>query len=209
LYDSLCVLKGDLERKQGTVDMLNAALLLSQNLFPTKKYIQYSDESIIKCDNNKILPLPEMYMMLYGKTWYQNFFDVKPMTNTAEVIYVQQVLSEKPSMQWNVLWGKFLSLNYPHDMMSDIKDKYLKASSWHEFFQSIKDERCTYWQDWVIPLFNVLSKNYRLRGKLWYMSFPPKSKINIEKTTKTPEITPSYIGSRLFGGSTSRYMQQH
>lgn len=208
LYDSLCVLKGDLERKQGTVDMLNAALLLCKNLFPTKKYIQYSDDSVIRCDNSRILPLPEMYMMLYGKTWYQPFFDVVPMHTPDKVKYVQQVLKDKPSMQWNILWGKFLSLNFSTDMMAVIRNKYLNASSWHEFFKSIKDERCTYWQDWVIPLFNTLSKNHRLRCTLWCMSFPKKGDRTIKSTTRMSEITPKYSWTRFFGGSTTRYMQK-
>ena len=110
-------------------------------------------------------------------------------------------------MEWTTLWDRFLSLNFPPQMTKHVKEKYVSASSWHTFFQSIKDDRCKYWTDWVIPLFHVLAKGFHIRGTSWRMSFQPVAEVDIEETSKLKSLKPNYTGVRLFGGSTRKYMQ--
>lgn len=207
LYDSFCNLDNNLIKKEGTIIMLHASFALCKYLFPDKTSIHFTDESAIKCIRNNSLPLPEVYMMLYGKTWYQTNFDVTiDKKNEIKLGEIQSVLQKKPGMKWDILWSKFLSITFPHDEKDKIHQHYMKALTWNSFFQSIKNDRCQYWQHWVIPLFNVLSKGFHLRGTEWHMKFPHYHEVMIIPTKNVKQIKPKNTRLQLFGGSTRKYM---
>lgn len=209
LYDSFCNLDNNLVKKQGTIAMIHAAFALCKHLFPDKTSIHFTDESVIKCQNDNSLPLPEVYLMLYGKTWYQTHFDAKINKKYERKLQnLQNVLQAKPTMKWDLLWSRFLSMTFPTNVKDTIHQNFIHASSWHEFFLSIKDNRCKYWRDWVIPFFNTLFKGKRIRGTEWHMPFPNTSDVVIAPCRKMKTtIRPTYNGVRFFGGSTIKYME--
>jgi len=205
LYDSLCTLDDDLlPRHSGTIDLLNASLLFCQRLFPDKHTIRFTDESVIKCANGKILPLPEVSLMIYGQTWYQRHFDVKLFQDQKRFKAIQGVLAGKPALPWGILWSNYLSTGFQSSQESHLRDNYHTARNWHEFFSEISRDRCQHWYDWTLKLFALLSKNFNVRGTTWKMSFPKSQDdftINqTEKMVKT--LRPRYSGPRMFGGHT-------
>jgi hypothetical protein len=209
LYDSLCSMTEDLEKKSGTVSLLHASLLLCKYLYPNKREVRFTDESVIKCGGDNVLPLPEVYMLLYGKTWYETYFDVKLEHKNQQVKLnqVRQLLSSRPTLTWDVFWTKFLSVDYHKRDEEILKEKYTMSSTWHEFFEHIKNDRCKKWLNWVLAFCDYMFKGFRLRGTSWKMSFP-EDEVIISPTKKLRSMyqKPSYTGMRLFGGSLQKYI---
>lgn len=204
LYDSMCSLDDELPQHSGTIDLLNASLLFCKTLFPTKKSIRFTDESVIKCGDGKILPLPEVSLMLYGKTWYQRYFGITLLHDRVRFQAIQRTLAGKPQLPWDVLWANYLSSGFPSSEKNLIREMYQGAQTWHDFFFAIRRDRCRHWHEWALKLFALLSKDFHVRGTTWKMSFPDHDASFMhtptEKLAKT--LQPNYSRPRLFGGHT-------
>lgn len=53
----------------------------------------------------KNLLLGDMYMLLYGQTWYQKYLNAIPVQISNQVIHLSRTLSKKPKMDWHKLWS--------------------------------------------------------------------------------------------------------
>lgn len=208
IYDSSCCLSQNLPKSEGTIALLNASLSLCKNLFSTKRFATLTDESVIKCGHGKILPLPEVYVLLHGTTWYSSKFGATPYEwsrskrNAFDTLI--HTLSQPPSLSWDVVWGKYLSNDFSQDAYNEVKLAFQQSSNWHEFFNKIRRDNCTTWYTWIRSLFRILSKDMVLTGTTWKINLP-KYDVEysvVEKPKKT--IKPSYQGLRLFGGHYKR-----
>lgn len=119
-------------------DMIFATLQLCKHLHPTLKYMILQDDSFIQCQNGKQLPLPDVYMLLYGQTWYQKHFGATPEDKKAEIALVSEYLKGKPSVQWKEIWDEYLSRGFKHEDEVRLHDVYNTSQSWHVFFNRIR-----------------------------------------------------------------------
>lgn len=201
-HDKSCNLAHDLGVKSGTRDMIAAGIHLCKGLFPSVAYMTLQDESVIKCGHGVHLPLGDVYMLLYGKTWYQTYCDAQPM-NPESLTHLTKTLSHPPEMEWKKLWGTYLAHGFAADNEDQIHKEYRMASSWHAFFQQIRDGNCKTWVKWIGLLMKALARGFTIAGSMW--------KIDMIKTKMTANITeiekpakeiprPRYSGRRLFGG---------
>lgn len=199
-HDDLCVLDGTLPTKVGTHDLLTAALQLCIYLYPAIPCISLQDESTIKCGDGQHLPLPEVYMMLYGETWYQKMFNAQPKHDKKTMHHIQQRLLSKPDVSFEVLWSRYFSKGYPNNKRKTIHDLYISSTSWCEFFRSIRHNNCEHWQAWIYKFFKE-TFHMSIRGTTWIIKPPNDTSIVIEKSLP-PKVTlkPRYTGIRLFGG---------
>lgn len=208
-YDHLCSLEGSLEKSVGTTYLVQAALLLCHKLNPSIARVELTDQSVVRCDNRgKVLPLPEVYMLLYGNTWYASKFQVHihNWSVQAKKKYTQLalLLKEKPKMNFEDLWVSYLSMNFAENRKSYVQYKYNVATSWYEFFQSIRENNCVYWFDWVRNLFLKLSKGLALSGSSWCFKIQYSEAIVIEQTEEIVILIVQTRSVRLFGGYSAK-----
>lgn len=205
-HDALCTLEGALEKSIGTIHLVEAAVAFCKMKYPYITHIELTDQSIIRCnERGKVLPLPEVYMLLYGYTWYENKFNAHvhglDSRMTKKLTKLRNLLASKPHMSFNKLWSSYLSLNFSKDSKDHIAEKYSFANTWHDFFKSIRENNCVYWFDWVRNLFLELSKGLSLTGLSWSFDIPLHAKLIIEETSKIkPVVATQTRRLRLFGG---------
>lgn len=209
-HDKECNLTEDLPKKSGTIEMISAGIALCKKLYPKLKYMSLQDESVIKCGNGKNLPLSDVYMLLYGQTWYQNYFNATPVQILPQISRLSKMLRKKPHIEWDTLWNNYLRLGYPNSDKNIIKHKYHSVQSWHEFFQSIRENNCVYWYEWLSLLTKTLAQGTTITGSIWNINIDESNDntINciikqIEKpTTKLTKQT--HVQRLLFGGRTRK-----
>lgn len=64
--------------KDGTVVMLNSAMMFIKKKFPYVSHLEFLDNSHIKCKLKTRVPLDSYYIAKYGNTWYGMMFDARP-----------------------------------------------------------------------------------------------------------------------------------
>jgi hypothetical protein len=82
-YDEKCNINNDfnLERKYGTIRMLQASIRFLCHLYPDTKGIMLKDYSCMKCLDNIRIRLSEFYIAKHGETWYQHKLNAVPYQN--------------------------------------------------------------------------------------------------------------------------------
>lgn len=204
-HDKECNINGDLPPKNGTVEMIHAGIVLCKNLHPKLKYMSIQDESVIKCGNGKQLPLGDVYMLLYGQTWYQKYLHATPVQISDCVSHLSRILHKPPKMKWDDLWDTYLRLGFNDDQKVLVQQKYSTAQTWHEFFQSIRENNCVTWCDWIGLLTKTLARGTTMTGSIWHIDISSGSIwtcFTITEVDKPPvkPSRPTYIVRRLFGG---------
>lgn len=200
-HDKSCNITNDLRNKTGTRDMIFAAIHLCKKLWSGLEYMTLQDESVIKCGNGKHLPLGDVYMFLYGRTWYQTHCNARPMN--IDVRFLSKTLRAKPTIEWDTLWKDYLSLGFTDNSRYHIQQQYEAASSWHDFFESIREGNCETWIDWVLLLMKTLARGFTISGTIWQINIAKvKGAVTISEIDEPPKpiMRPSYTGRRLFGG---------
>jgi len=148
-----------------------------------------------------------VYMLLYGQTWYQKYFNATAVQISDQIVHLSRTLRKKPKMNWHTLWSEYLQLGFPDDTADRVKQKYDAAQSWHEFFESIKSNNCITWYEWVSLLTKTLARGTTITGSIWHISLEKyNATCTITKIEKL-QVTltrPTYVQRRLFGGRTRK-----
>lgn len=186
-HDKQCNMYADLPNKSGTRDMIFAGMHLCKLLYPSLTHMSLQDESAIRCGGGVTLPLGDVYMLLYGKTWYQTYCDAQPMNNRDNIVRLANTLSQKPTYEWKTLWKDYLSLGFVASLEPIIRQQYEFAESWHAFFQSIRDENCKTWPHWVSLFMKVVSRGFSIQGTMWKIDM---KKLKIESALQKIEEPP-------------------
>jgi hypothetical protein len=144
-YRSECSANKELLRGQGTINMTKSILLLLCSQFSDIKRITLNDVAVIECGKRK-LPLIYMYLLKYGVTWYQKYFQAK-CVNKELAKRIEQVNDE-------------LAGNVPK--LFSFKNT---ENTWFEFFQK---QDC----DFFIDNMNELKRYIKapLMYSEWYIS---------------------------------------
>lgn len=176
-HNKECNLTLNLLNKSGTIDMIVAGIHLCKFLFPHLEYMSLQDESVIKCGEGQHLPLGDVYMLLYGQSWYQRYLNALPEKNTSRLV---TVLKSKPTMKWKVLWTDYLARGFSAEHEQKLHQIYDKSISWHTFFQQIRGDNCRTWKDWISVFVKKMSGGFTITGTIW--------RIDMTKTKVTSSI---------------------
>lgn len=90
-HDEKCRVDKILKRGTGTIRMIRIALAFVKFQYSNAvPYIEFSDESFILCKNGRKFSLAKLYLVRYGKTWYEAKFRARP-TQPFQAMYKQCV----------------------------------------------------------------------------------------------------------------------
>jgi hypothetical protein len=157
-------------------------------------HIQPSD------DDSHIIPLPlNLLSIAYnGKTWYEHYFNAEYTDPDRQKKYREKIqFLYNPEEKLNFL--RFLEVASPPIEQTDyLKDKYISASTYHEFFNSIpKNDRCLILRPWLRSfmwhyLDNIFSYNTWVID-IHNMNRNQHKKRKLQKKGKGKRNTPYYI----------------
>lgn len=185
-YEPECSLTAALERGGGIVEMVKLALQFVNKIYPEITTFELRDTSNIECDNidmttspprkvNKPLSLSNLYILLYGKTWYELHFNAEMVDKEIYNIY-------KNSTQ---IFG--LTIKNPidtiatyindTDKLTQLQQYYDANKTWHDFFNKIpRKRRCELLYNWI-PNFVRIHIGELHQHNMW--------EIDINRMTKT------------------------
>lgn len=73
-YMSTCSTNKFLQKGHGTVEMIQGSLKWFMMKYPHISKVSLTDKSYIPVSDGYSLALPEYYMLVHGKTWYEHYF---------------------------------------------------------------------------------------------------------------------------------------
>jgi hypothetical protein len=133
-YFSTCSAES-LEKKMGTVEMLQGSIRAILKRHPNVARIELQDKSFFTLPNNDNIPLPEYRLLTKGKTWYEEYFGALPRdvpTKDLVDMYKHAWASNKGKM--------------PSPLTEETFKEYLKSFHFHGLISG---------NAWRIPLSKV------------------------------------------------------
>ena len=148
MYDIRCSHKEELKKGDGTREMIKSIMKLCIQMFPDVKRIVFNDVSSIMC-NNKNLFLCYYYLLLHGETWYEKYFNAKPLKQklSRKLKLFKEFLKDKPK---NDVFTFYRSGNY---------------ETWHDYF---KTKPCEFFIDHKNEIEKI--SQIKLVYSDWYIS---------------------------------------
>lgn len=177
-FDTRCASNKPLERGPGTREMLSSAILFIKSQFPWVNRLILSDFSTIHCGSKKI-PLSDFSFLIHQQTWYERYFDAKPLAYEKEYNALKETYANTvwTPLDWPYLWAQyFKQFNLPKRTVSNLFKSYPKAT---DFFRNINERyKCEPFKDLFQHDFHFLSllntEMKRLDGNDWWIPLPTK-----------------------------------
>lgn len=181
-FSPLCSYNIPLEDKEGTRVLVKSGIKFLCWRFPNIKQIRFLDTSKKKCQGDVQIPLPSFHFAKYGKTWYQDHFDAKPLNKNvtkylerANVALDQLVKTDKFEAFWvahvKPHLGKIsLSALSSVDIYDVIKKHWGESGSFKDFFQRVSLEDCSLFYVWLDVYIKKLWRNMNIDVGEWYIS---------------------------------------
>ena len=199
-YEPECSLNSVLERGGGMVEMVKLAIQYVSKIYPEITTFELQDTSNIECDKIdmtitfpprkiiKPLSLSSLYILLYGKTWYELHFNARMINNELYNIYKREI--HKLGLPINKPLTDIQKYVCDNDKYEKLRQYYDANKSWHEFFNKIpKNRRCELLYNWI-PEF-VSDKIYNLHmSNKWVIDVDNMEKTYmqiIDKPTQNPK----------------------
>ena len=146
-FRSVCSVNKELQHGQGTINMAKSAILLLCSQFSHIKRVIFNDVATVECGRRK-LPLIYMYLLKYGVTWYQKYFQAKCVgSNKILEKRIEEVNDE---------------LNNNNNKLFTFKKT---ENTWFDFFQK---QNCDFFIDNMIELKRYIKAP--LIYSEWYIS---------------------------------------
>ena len=217
-YESRCNILHNLERGVGTRDMLNTALMFCKELFVNNiKGFKLHDKSYNNVHGRDDLFIS--YICLYGKTWYETYFNAQfnPRINNIEVfnqyIDAYNTCLKKTTSE---LFKKTISVETFQDIIGvnfelDIIYIYENSKCFCDFFKlillkynnnySLYNKNTKYWQEKYVR--KIVFDNYLyLMNEYYYI---PINKTNYDGKIRFDTILKNNIPNKnQFGGDTGK-----
>lgn len=195
-FDKNCNSKGNHLKGIGSVHLLNTALcfIVSHYNLPEKTQFQFTDTSFIECIRYN-MPLSVYYLVLHGKTWYEDKFNAEPLFTSKELFDMQkktlkEYLSGKPDISEYFMKEQCKLFQY-------ITEKYTNCSSLKECIYNLKKEDCYVFREWLMRLCLKFVPN--IIGTSWVLKNTfPRHVIRYSKIEGKPESLFSIKGGNLF-----------
>lgn len=124
VYDARCSDGMNLQRGEGTIEMLRSILSLCVHVFPAIKRVYFNDVSSFECNGHNVL-LSYTGLLIHGDTWYGRHFGAQPASKRLreKIKDFLVFLNEPPSR------GVFTFFGGESDW-----------PSWHEFFLHARNQ---------------------------------------------------------------------
>ena len=146
-YDNACSSK-NLERKTGTIEMVQGMLTALLKKHPKISNIELSDKSFFIVGKNDRIPLPEYRMITAGATWYEEYFKAIPATNSLAQKHLLYLKERKQLLQKMSNITKLTSITFKEFLRSnDLRQ--LSGNLWFIPVDAIRD----------YPIQGVFEKN--------------------------------------------------
>lgn len=193
-YSQHCDRKGQLQKRDGTVEMIKASITFLKRMYPRITKVILQDESYIECNDHKKQRLANYYIAVHGKTWYEAKLNAKP-----HELYKDEYILRldnfkrfvrtlpKPSYHTIVTCT-------PHAMKEELRSVYDRSNTLQDMITTIAREYdCMMFRNWLDELVSQYIPN--LMNITW--EFEAKPMINIQVET-IPEIP---RGKMMMGGA--------
>ncbi len=92
-------------------DLLRTSLYFIIMKFPTLKYIEFTDNSYITCENKKRMSLSDLSTVKYGKTWYEYHFNAIPYNNE-DILFQKSRIQELKNRKIELNSDDFIKKHY-------------------------------------------------------------------------------------------------
>lgn len=162
-YGKDCIVKGDLEPKHGTIDMVKAALSFACQRYPQITSFTLKDDSSISCQKAVKVPLGTYYLAKHGKTWYDTHFNAYIENTKSQKQYQKmqkfnkhKVLPKHFEAFWNEHIAPYISM-FRKMKTDDLKDTFEEiwneSSTYQDFFRGLAEIDCILFQIWVHQMY--------------------------------------------------------
>ena len=195
------------------VDLIKGSLQLCQMLFGTAKFI-LTDNSAIECGSAKnlsklpprklkqSLSLAPLYVIKYGKTWYQYHFNAYINTTNQKLVEAYNKGLAKLKSNVDITFNNFIKMNrLTSNQVNIIESLYMKCynkKSWFAFFNAIPDKKhCDVFFNWLPTFIDeyIMDKSFYINHVKWIIDLgeegylmKEEEKPKREKITNIPNI---------------------
>jgi hypothetical protein len=208
----LCTTNSQEIKGEATIEMVNLAFTIAQEIAPYAEYATLSDMSFFMCsvpDNGsnskkKIkVSLPPYYIAFHDKTWYEDKFGAT-MINDEE--YKKYRANIENMYKEGLLPDSFY---FGNDRLREILyPLYSKARTWKEFFMLIEEAypktKCTLMYPWLHNAMSIIFQGiYTYAGSTW--------KIDLSKIPRVHyyQLRGGHGGGGGGGGYSRKYEEQY
>ena len=178
-YYPRCANNRDLEKGDGTREMIMSILQICIDAFPDVKRVLLKDVSDFHCNNKRVL-LSYYSLLLYGQTWYERHFSARPLhkEDGKTLDNFRKLLLTKPKR------GVFSF--YEH----------ADCTNWHEYFQNYKQAHgCEVFHEYQKEFEKVAQ--IKLFYSSWYIRARDVKNYNISYSIKNSK-TPKQFGGGMY-----------
>jgi hypothetical protein len=172
-YNKACNKDSTLQSGQGTRDMIYLAMNVVQTLCPWVTSFSLRDASARMCQSNgPEINLSDMYIALYGKTWYENHFKAKIQNYDTYELY-RKLLKKLKSKTFKIAspyerFSRAFNLNFTEDIIII----YNKSLTFKEFFEKLnntipKEDLCLLLQSWITKFIRdlILERHFLIENQ--------------------------------------------
>ncbi len=175
VYKKDCSIFTKLDKNNNKIELLlKSSLYFCIKKFPEVSNYQISDMSYIQCNNNQRIVLSDLYVVKYGKTWYEKVFNAMPIEEQKkDVENAKKIINEKLNTIINLDYDNFIkryyiqTKNLNNKNIDIIKNAYKKNMSVKDYLFYFFDNNldCK-----LYVLFFQIIFGFLLYGKYWEIS---------------------------------------
>jgi hypothetical protein len=167
------------------IDLIKGSLQLCQMLFGASKFT-LSDNSAIECGGEKnisekpprklkrSLSLAPLYVIKYGKTWYQYQFNAYMDTSNQQLVHAYNKGLSKLKLVIDLPFTNFIKrnrlTNQQIELIEPIYEKCIGKKSWFAFFNAIPDKKhCDVFFNWLPTFIDdyIMNKEFYMNQVKW------------------------------------------
>jgi hypothetical protein len=141
-FNSRCSNDENLIPGNGTIEMVKSALKFTKHKFPnlTRKFL-FKDYSTIDCLKKIQVRLYYYYLTKYGKTWYQKYFNAKPIKGEfiSKINDALNILNDpNKKIEYKDFCKRYLLINNRiRNLDEALKDLYKDSLNYKEFLMNV------------------------------------------------------------------------
>lgn len=204
VFDKACTEEKNLRRgAQGSVIMLQAAFFVLYRLYPKVRETELSDKSTIPDPSGFDAKLSNYYLLKHGVTWYQKFFDARPID--ANDMNTLRNAQSRLSQIITLPYKEFLKMTRFKDSipLKSVYDRHYGKRDWISFFATM----CEYPQlnDFLLQRMDQIMRalNFpNLAASAWVIARPKVERlIGSSMIIRKFEKTNKRLGLDVNGGN--------
>lgn len=174
-YYETCSENKELQKGEGTVDMINTSMSFVKKLCPFIKEFKLNDASTKRCENGSVISLPYFYITQKEMTWYEGRFKAylkEPEYSAYKNTIKQLMTSQLPSFDiFKILYIKDTS----NIIINQLKSIYNEGDTFKIFFNKIyqkydKSIGCIILQPWIDNLMSIVGLQKYVAMMNWYIN---------------------------------------